>query len=1666
METLIKVKRLDPPEFSGDMRNYGTFKRDYMRLIVPFHGQDAYALKKCLSGEALTCVEGVEDEFEEMFRRLDDKYGNPCKLTEAIVSELKSLKPLNDGDSKRLVYMIKAVERAWLDMRKIGLESEMKTTSIVTLVERLLPPTLKRNWVIKSQKVGNAKDLFENLLQFLLQERRVCEYLESDLRCSTSSKVVTNSASCDNTSENVKDDLDEMKLIQGQHSAMISECLTTVSRLAAQMSNNPDVKCPPKWCWYHGVDGHSIYDCYAFKSLSNYDKFAQLKRNNTCYKCVNLGHFSKFCNVSGVSSCDVMVNGKKCGREHHKMLHSLLYKPTTFTDVTSNLVSRDGHLLMVSGLRYHQNDINVLWDSGSNVSLITHQKAQELGLNGRDVQITITKVGNKTETVSSKEYTVPVVDIYGVKWEIIACGIDEITTPVEKVDMNVVSCLFKSLNGLHISRPFGVIHLLIGIDYCVLMPQVIETNGNLQLMLNQFGYVVRGFHPQLTSRCYQSNVSVRINHIDITDVNEITSVPRKTIKDVLDNYLSIESLGTSCYPKCSGCKCGNCTPGQSNCTLKEERELAQISHGLSFNSDKNRWSVAYPWVRNPNLLPNNVSLATARLIATEKRLTKLGLGYCTSYQNQIHDMISRGVARKLSEDEIYSYKGPIFYIPHTEVLKPDSSSTPLRIVFNSSARYMNFSLNEMWAKGPDMLNSLLGVLLRFRENEVAFVCDLAKMYNTISLSLFDQHCHRFLWRDFKVDVKPDHYMLTCVPFGDKPSGTIAMLALKLTAEMSKDEYPVATQIIVNNSYVDDILGSCDSIEIANELMKQIERIIGRGGFKIKHWILSGNENHENPNVKVTKREKEKVLGIVWDPHRDRLVYEVKINFSPKHRKIHTEPNLAPDDLMVNVPQYLTRRMLLSQIASQYDPLGLVCPVTLRAKLMMRQLISRTEGIEGKVSHYDWDSAVSTDIRNEWLSYFQMLFELQSLSFPRCVKVEGTIGKPMLVIFSDGSSSAYGACAYVRWELSDGGFCSRLLMAKSRLAPLKQLSIPRIELCGALVAARMRETIVKEMNFEFESVMHIVDSAIVRAQIQKESYGFGTFTATKIAEIQSKTDVGEWSWVSGDNNPADLTTKPAKPIDLGQESMWQMGPAFLTLPISKWPIRKDHIGDLPDRVGVFVSHTCFTVNTVEMSLVFQISRFESSEKLLRVTSRVLKAFKFKSFKGIFQTPNIDEISQAEMLWVREIQSTLGKDWEFRYRRLGPSVNKDGLIVVGQRIPRWLKNNYDQDGFVLLSPDHEFVKLYVKTMHRQFHSGVENTLAKIQSKFWVPRVRNMIKSVKFKCVTCRKLTKEIAGQVMGQLPLERLKPSPPFAYTALDLYGPFFIRDTVKGRTKGKAYGVIFNCLSTRAVHLDLIEGYSAKDFLDGLRRFVSLRGCPKEIYSDRGTQLTAAEKELRNATEIFKIKWIFNASADAPWQNGVSESLIKSVKRSLTIAIGDNILTFSKLQTTLYEIANLLNERPIGIKPGCDPELGRYLCPNDLLLGRTQNAVLKGEFERFPSHESRLKFHEGITDTFWRKWMRDFFPTMLIRQKWHVEKRNLQVGDLVLFQDSNVVRGNWKLAEVLLADKGKDKKVRNVTLRYKPIKSGITYKGERDVIVKRSAHRIVVILPIEERLDLP
>ncbi|CAC5417070.1 unnamed protein product [Mytilus coruscus] len=279
-----------------------------------------------------------------------------------------------------------------------------------------------------------------------------------------------------------------------------------------------------------------------------------------------------------------------------------------------------------------------------------------------------------------------------------------------------------------------------------------------------------------------------------------------------------------------------------------------------------------------------------------------------------------------------------------------------------------------------------------------------------------------------------------------------------------------------------------------------------GGFRIKHWIISGNEkcgstlqsqdSGESVEVDLDEFAHEKILGMRWDPKQDLFDFKVKINFSPKYKNVRKGENITKSQIESSVPTSLTPRMVLSQVASVYDPLGLAPPYTLAAKVLMRKLCIENNTNDKTIVNSRWDYAMSVESRLEWMDFFKELFDIEQLKFHRCLKPDNAVGDPMLVIFSDGSKLAYGTCAYVRWGTAHGGFESRLVIAKNRIAPTKQMSVPRLELCGAVLAARIRQKLVEEMDYKFSRVIHIVDSMIVRAQIQRESYGFGTFVATK------------------------------------------------------------------------------------------------------------------------------------------------------------------------------------------------------------------------------------------------------------------------------------------------------------------------------------------------------------------------------------------------------------------------------------------------------------------------------------------------------------------------------------------------------------------------------------------
>ncbi|XP_038055193.1 uncharacterized protein LOC119727400 [Patiria miniata] len=328
----------------------------------------------------------------------------------------------------------------------------------------------------------------------------------------------------------------------------------------------------------------------------------------------------------------------------------------------------------------------------------------------------------------------------------------------------------------------------------------------------------------------------------------------------------------------------------------------------------------------------------------------------------------------------------------------------------------------------------------------------------------------------------------------------------------------------------------------------------------------------------------------------------------------------------------------------------------------------------------------------------------------------------------------------------------------------------------------------------------------------------------------------------------------------------------------------------------------------------ISRYSSYDKLLKVTARVLAIYERRNLRGATKVLTAEDIVQAELFWIKECQKPLmttlkddKKTFDKLYAKLCPKVRDDGVMVVGARAERHVHFSHNRQEVPLLPYHHKFSKLYATHVHNRAHPGVQTTVSKIRSRYWIVNLYKMAKSIRHHCVPCRRHEKDMAGQQMGKLPLERLKPSPPWTYVGVDPFGPYTIRGEVNKRARGKAYGVVFNCFSTRAVHVDVAVDYSTSGFLQVLRRFVSLRGYPAEMYSDGGSQLAAASRELKlavdgwdqNRLQEFGITdgmtWKFSM-ADSPWQNGVTETLIKGIKKAINHAIGDQILPFHELQT--------------------------------------------------------------------------------------------------------------------------------------------------------------------------
>ena len=315
------------------------------------------------------------------------------------------------------------------------------------------------------------------------------------------------------------------------------------------------------------------------------------------------------------------------------------------------------------------------------------------------------------------------------------------------------------------------------------------------------------------------------------------------------------------------------------------------------------------------------------------------------------EMEKMNFSSKLTEKEIQDYKGPVHYIPHHSVHRPDSTSTPLH--------------NDYWRKGPDLLNDLFGVLC-FRENKVAVSADISKMYQRVLIPEEDKHVHRFLWRNLETDKPPDIYKMNVLTFGDRPAPAMAQIALQKMAEEGEIVNPEAAQAIRKNTYMDD-RQQVDNIEKANKLTNDIDVILANGGFNVKGWqsnkILENGQAKKN-EIKVPQSKTEaKVLDVAWNCEMDVLKYKVEIE---------NGKSCVAD---------LSKRQILSQIASIYDPIGFAFPFLVRAKISLQELWK--EGV-------DWDDKLAPIVQQKWSAYFQEMKQLNGVFFGRCILPQVTV----------------------------------------------------------------------------------------------------------------------------------------------------------------------------------------------------------------------------------------------------------------------------------------------------------------------------------------------------------------------------------------------------------------------------------------------------------------------------------------------------------------------------------------------------------------------------------------------------------------------------------------------------------------------------------------------------
>ncbi|XP_073731871.1 uncharacterized protein [Misgurnus anguillicaudatus] len=1035
---------------------------------------------------------------------------------------------------------------------------------------------------------------------------------------------------------------------------------------------------------------------------------------------------------------------------------------------------------------------------------------------------------------------------------------------------------------------------------------------------------------------------------------------------------------------------------------------------------------ATPLLRRSNakVLKAPKEAVMANLRSTERKLSK-DPRRAESYCSEMIKLQQSGYVAEISTQEA-EQSMESWYIPHHMVTHNNKD----RIVFNCSYSYQGQALNDILLPGPVLGPSLLGVLLRFREYPVAISGDVKGMFHQVRLLPSDKPITRFLWRDMQRTEQPKIYEWQVLPFGTTCSPCCAIYALQETANNHPDVEPVLARTVKDSFYVDNCLHSLPTVAEARALVDDLRQLLLTCGFELRQWASNRPEviqhlpsDARSPNSELWLSQKstdllEGTLGLLWNCLSDSFSYK-------------------PSQFSCLEP---TLRNIYKVLASQYDPLGYLIPFTTRAKVLIQDLWKDNVG---------WDDLIKSDhLFTRWQDWQHELQSLNQIAIPRCYtsfEDPGDILSRDLHIFCDASERAYGSVAYMRTENNDGHVHVSFVLARSRVAPRKQMTIPRLELSAALIGAQVAKLLQTELTLNIDHVTLWSDSSTVLQWLKSDSCRYKVFVGTRVAEIQSLTDIDIWRYVNSGNNPADVITRGQSLKDLILPCRWSNGPDFLHQPESCWPslpaVETEPESELKK------SAICLNVCTSSDIALPDISQYTTWTELLKATATSLHGAATSSTQ-----PTDDSLNfiSAERLLLQQAQKdsfpeefkALASDRPLpsnsRLASLSPEFDKiSGLIRVGGRLRHAKDMELDAIHPIVLDPQHSLTKLLIKDYDASLlHPGPARVFAELRRRYWILRGRESIKRHQYTCIDCQKWRAKPNIPKMADLPPARLRLyKPPFYSTGMDCFGPF----TVKiGRRNEKRWGIVFKCLTTRCLHLDLLESIDTDAFLMSLRRFIARRGKPFELLSDNGTNFVGGDTEMRTAYEAMtpdlkqqlaeqQISFRFNPPS-APHFGGAWEREVKSVKQALKVVLKDQTVSETVLRTILTEAEGILNAKPLGYTSSdvADPD---PITPNILLMGRHDSSLPQVLYDSSNLLGTRRwKHSQVLVDHFWARFIRYYLPNLQERQKWRKEGGEISVDQVVLIVDPQLPRACWPVGRVTKTFPGLDGRIRTVEVQ--------------------------------------